>query len=269
MKQISKENYCKISALIDKSYNCVQPQTVLSGENPGFVFADSSEKPNTALIFHKGEEGFYIVGDPNNQAFNSELLIFVEKELKKILKDYEISEFAYGGDSSSWDPILSNIFTNKRVESCIQRVYTNRSLKQYKDSLEEGYELVEVCKNTFELSYSNLNFLEDEIMQWWDSIDDFTKFAFGYLAVKNNEIAGFCLSGGKNDKLHAINIATAENHRKKGIATSLASVMLNRLYSEGLEAYWECTDDNIGSIALAEKFSFNLNFKYNLYWFDL
>ena len=48
----------------------IEINAVLNGINPGWVFVNEQINPKTALLWSRGIEGFYFIGEPDNDQFN-------------------------------------------------------------------------------------------------------------------------------------------------------------------------------------------------------
>ena len=65
--ELKKERFGSIKDIVHKQWDNIEIMAVLSGINTGWVFVDSLETPATALLWSKGIEGFYFIGNPDNR----------------------------------------------------------------------------------------------------------------------------------------------------------------------------------------------------------
>lgn len=78
--KLPKEHYYKINKLLvsphEKNENVLN--AVISGMNQGVVYVDQIEKPRTAIVYAVGLV-YFLLGDPENESFNSRLSEFISK----------------------------------------------------------------------------------------------------------------------------------------------------------------------------------------------
>ena len=68
---------------------------------------------------------------------------------------------------------------------------------------------------------------------------------------------------------YELGVATVPQHRRGGLATLAASACVDHCDENGLTPHWHCWNDNLGSIAVAEKIGFEKPTIYYAYKFDL
>ena len=71
--ELKVENYKNVMKIINKNYIGVEPQSVIAGINPGFIYSDSQTNPTMAMVFHQGEGGFFFMGDIVSLCLNTML----------------------------------------------------------------------------------------------------------------------------------------------------------------------------------------------------
>lgn len=156
--------------------------SILQGNNYGWVFGDNSKKPQSAVIWSRAE-GFYFIGACNNHDFNE----FLEELLEKIIKprafELGMKSFEYSFVEPGWEESLKRVFKGKNLKNDFQRVYKLYSYEEEKIApydLKEGFELREVTKEIFTESLNNLEFIKNDIIQYWGSKDKFFEIGKGY-----------------------------------------------------------------------------------------
>lgn len=107
---LSKDNYYTVKPLVREGFFSVQLETVIDSSNPGFIYVDSVESPRNGLVFHKGECGFYCIGDSRNEEFHQYLKESLP-ELKQKLAEYDLDEFQISGDSPAWNSVFDVLFS--------------------------------------------------------------------------------------------------------------------------------------------------------------
>ncbi len=268
MYKLDVKDYYKIENIIDDSFISVQLMSVINGSNCGVIYTDSPQLPETALIFHQGEEGFYFVGDPDNDNFNRSLIPFVEKN-RDLFNNIE--EFEFSGDSKQWDVKFREIFKHCELWESTQRIYLHSDKDPVKEyPLNSDFQIRRINRELFNNKMiRNLSFISDEIDQWWNSRDDYFSHNHGFSVIHEDEIIARCLLDSRTDLQKAIGIAVDKRFRKRGIAAAIASRMINDIISSGFEVYWECMNENLPSRKTAEKCGMHLEFTYQLFGFPL
>ncbi|MDF2547692.1 MAG: hypothetical protein K0R93_2590 [Anaerosolibacter sp.] len=244
IEELSKDRYYKIDNLI-RNNKFPEAASVILKNNPGWVFVDNIDDPKSALIFSKGMGGFYLLGDDTNVQFKNELLSFIEGVVYSRLNNIGISWIEISGVSEEWNRIIEEVFFSKNSGKDKQLVYKLKNEISVSGGNIEN--IMQVGKNTFDLKISNLDFLKNEIHQFWGSIENFLNKGICNYYLIENEIVSICYSGLVKDNIHTMGIETLENHRRKGYGYKVAKVFLNECKMKGIEPHWDCSEDNDGS----------------------
>lgn len=264
IEELSQARYYKIDNLI-RNNKFPEVTSVIKKNNPGWVFVDNIDEPKSALIFCKGMGGFYLLGDYTNIQFKNELLSFVERVVYSRLNSIGISWIEISGVSEEWNRIIEEVFLSKNLGKDKQLVYKLKS--EISVSVGNIENIMQVDKNTFNLKISNIDFLRNEIEQFWGSIENFLNKGICNYCLVENEIVSICYSGLVKDNIHTIGIETLEKHRRKGYGYKVAKMFLNECKIKNIEPHWDCSEDNDGSIFMAEKLGFEKEYEYTCYWY--
>lgn len=73
--------FSKESHLLNGELINLEIKAVVEGYNPGWVFVDNIENPETAMVWSKGIKGFYFIGDANNSDFNNNVNLYIDEEI--------------------------------------------------------------------------------------------------------------------------------------------------------------------------------------------
>ena len=120
-------------------------------------------------------------------------------------------------------------------------------------------------KNTAE----NIAFVNDKILNYWESFETFNAKGYGYCLLVDNVVASLAITGWTAGNVYAISIETENIYRCKGYAKICASSLLNCYLQKGYVSHWECETDNIASAKLAESLGFVKLNNYLVYGFKL
>lgn len=270
--EIKKENFHSIYSLLDDSMDNIEIKAVIEGNNPGWIFVDSIELPRTAMVWSKGIEGFYFVGDKNNTQFNNYINDFIDKEIKERAIKENLDCFEFSGETEEWCSVFEEIFKNTQLKKSRQYIYKFKpdSWNDYKKrKLKDGFILKKIDKELLkDENIENLEYLTSEILRWWDSCDDYQEKAFGYCIIFKNRIVNYCICDYVYDKTRPMGIDTLEEFRRNGLSQITTEAFVENCLQNELNPFWECMESNIPSRTLAEKLKFTRSRIYTLYEFS-
>ena len=272
IKELSKENYLHIKHFMDGQFINLEIRSVAIGPNPGCIFVDDLDNPKTALVWSKGIEGFYFIGDEENPAFNDHINQFIDDVITPRASHLNYNRFEFSGTSPEWDETIEKIFAHRGLERSKQYVYKNKNLKDsIKDKLEleQGYQINEIRPEVLTSELDNLDFLKSNILAWWDSVNDFFDHGIGYFIVNNNSIVASCMTSFMDQNSMESHIETLKEHRRKGLARKGVNQFLKYCLEHDYEPYWDCMETNAGSRAVATSLGYQKDFEYRLYNFKL
>ena len=86
---------------------------------------------------------------------------------------------------------------------------------------------------------------------------------FGFIAKQNGEIAGECYIIAIGDEMGEIAIFTSEKYRGQGVASLIASVVLEECLNRKLTPVLSCDASNIASFKTAVKLEFEIKRYFN------
>lgn len=269
--EIKKDRFRTIHNLLDYRMDNIEIKAVIDGINPGWIFVDSIESPSTAMVWSKGIQGFYFVGNENNIEFNNYLNEFIDKEIRPRALREKLNRFEFSGETEKWDAVLERIFENRSLNKSRQFQYRFKydAWDSYtKRKLEDNFTLKQIDIELLnDPDIKNLEFLSSEINRWWDSYEDYLDKTFGYCIVYENTIANYCITNFVYKDVHTMGIETLEDFRRKGLSQVTTEAYVENCIKSGLSPYWECMESNLASRSLTEKLGFYRNYIYTLYAF--
>lgn len=247
---------------------------VVAGNNAGRVWTDSLDNPVSALVWSEGLEAFQFMGSALNEEFNHNIKSLIEGIILPFLAAKNMDCFEFSFDEEAWVPLITKALSDKDIKADWQRVYKSKVGSQIDGVIElpNSYSLYRIDSgfvSSLENSkiVRNQEFLIDYIVQFWGTVDNFLSSGHGYVAVSEDEIVSFSLTSFLFDKTFSIGVETLEQHRRKGIAGKLTSILLKDLNEKGYNIWWDCMDSNIASQKTAECSGLVLDHKYKVYWF--
>ena len=114
-------------------------------------------------------------------------------------------------------------------------------------------------------SLINMALLIEDISDWWSTIDNFFNKGFGFTAIYEDQICGWCYSVCVLEKRAEIYIETLENFRNRGIAYAMAWEMMNFCLENKYQPEWEAWEEKGFSIRIAKNLGYELDYTYNVY----
>lgn len=246
----------------------LEAKAVIEGVNPGRVFVDDIDLPNTGLIWLGNNDGFIFIGDEKNEGFNNELNNFIDKIIIPEAMKVGLNWFEGIGNHRKWNATIEKVLKSRKLGSWNQRVYTLQKDDckcNYELATEQGYKVVKICKTLFEnndYSIKNIELLHSQILEFWSSPETFFSVGIGYCMIYKDEIVSICFSGFVVGNVHAVAIETIEGHRGKKLAQKLAKSFVTDCLNNNIVPYWDCMESNKPSIAVAENIGFKNVFNY-------
>jgi GNAT superfamily N-acetyltransferase len=102
----------------------------------------------------------------------------------------------------------------------------------------------------------------------WTSIDDFLARGLGFALLAGDEIASVCLSVFACQASLEIDVHTAKNYRRRGLAVITAAAFIEACLLRGQLPNWECFWENEPSAGLAGKLGFTAQPDYPVYFWE-
>ena len=268
MIELSKEQYHCVRDLFPIQEGYIEPKAVIELNNPGWVFADSTTQPETALIWTQGNVGFYFLGTFDSQCTEN-LNRVIDTIIIPRLASKEIEYFEFSSIPPVTDADLENIFKSRKLYSWKQTVYQYRENKAVPSIIPHEGRLCDIKDVGKKYPVENMDFVNDKILNYWDSIDAFHAKANGYCIIIDNIAVSLAITGWIAGNTHEISIETVENYRRKGFAKICASALINCYLQKGYLPHWECETANIASAKLAQGFGFTKLNDYLCYGFKV
>jgi RimJ/RimL family protein N-acetyltransferase len=109
--------------------------------------------------------------------------------------------------------------------------------------------------------------LVEEILSEGPSVEYWLENGFGFSMMTGDKLVGWCLSEHNCGTRCEIGIEIDKEYRKQGVATVLASALVEHALAHGItEIGWHTYARNAGSIATARKVGFEKAQDYSVYY---
>lgn len=270
--EINKNDFYKCSNLLSEQGQ-LEVKAVVEGINPGRIFVDNIDSPNSGLVWLGNNDGFIFIGNEKNEVFNSQINSFIDTVIKPEAKKVGLTWFEAIGNHPKWNKIIEQMFEHRNVGSWNQRVYTlhkDNYIAKNEPALEQDYAVIKISKAFYEnndKAINNIEFLHAKILEYWPSPDQFFHKGTGYCTVHNNHIVSLCFSGFVVGNVHCVDIETLESYRGKKTAQKVAHSFVKDCLENDMIPYWDCMEGNKPSIAIAENIGFTKVLTYIGYEF--
>ncbi|MCA0983515.1 GNAT family N-acetyltransferase [Halobacillus yeomjeoni] len=271
--ELDKAAFHKCEPLINDEGH-LEVKAVIEGNNPGRVFVDCIDSPRTGLIWLGNHDGFFFIGDEENEVFNNQINEFLNGVIFPEAKKLGLSNFIAIGNHSKWEGTIEKVFVNREMQVSNQKVYTLST--NYKNNnvpfIQEDYKVLKIDKE-FYINESdvidNIGFLHSKISEFWSSPEDFFVMGLGYCIVHQNKIVSLCFSSFVAENVHALDIETIEDHRGNKLGQKAAHCVVNEMVREGIIPYWDCDEANKPSNAVAQNMGLQNHLNYLVYIFPM
>lgn len=232
-------------------------ESLLAGKSAGTILVDDPGQPHTALawtshrVFLGGhplssqEFARILTGLFANDQFPAEFGLYYPPAWETVIEVLGDDDFGKGSPL----PVPP-----KQVFCGLRHYYAGRA--HLRDGhLPEEFTLRPIDAPLLtETHLKNLFPLVDELKSERESVTTFLRNSFGFCALYGDEIAGWCTSEYNTGTRCEVGIATVEGYRRRGIATALASALIEHALANGYtEIGWHCWANNVGSVATARK----------------
>jgi RimJ/RimL family protein N-acetyltransferase len=268
MIELVKKDYAQAGPLFrDLEWNLIT-RAVLEGTSPGRIYVDRVEDPRTAFLC--SVEGYYLAGDDSNDAFNRSLNRLILRQLfaGDTVRRGE-TDVAISVHPDSWKEKMPVIFrgrgallTARRHYVCTARPYA------WQDRVPDG---VQVHRLDEELLRTPAVEVPEHVIKWmttnWGSVEEFLRRGFGVCTLRDRRVVSWSVADCVSGEACEIGIHTADEYRRRGLATLTAVAAVDYALSHGLrQVGWHCDEYNVGSIRVAENAGFTLERKYVQYY---
>jgi len=271
IKEIIKSEFEIIIPLLSKKKVNLEVKSIIKSINPGRIFVDSVDQPKSAMIWSDGQKGFYFIGDEKNIEFNQSLNDFIDFELKEKCIDLGLNRFEFSGETENWNPTFFEIFKHRDLNISKQMIFRieKKDWKDYSKRLNTTYyKLYKIDKSLIlNKKYRNTDFLIDEILRWWSSIEDFLEKSHGFCMIDHDTITNYSIGNFYFDQVMTIGIETLKKYRRKGLSQITCEAFIEECFKDNITIQWECMKENLPSYKLAEKMGFNKMSEYSLFSF--
>lgn len=269
--ELDKSQYERIYPILDKYGIKDYPvlTAIIDGNNRGKIFVDNIENPKTALVWAINCM-YYFIGDCANPEFNDYFDHFMTEKITPESLSIGASAFVCTLlHEEDWKDTVENFFKDKDLDIGYRQDFYFNKEKNYIKKIKDIPENCHIKKIDMDLILDDPDdIVREDICEFWYSVEEFLEKGVGFCVLEGERIVTSCFSCYAGRDGLDININTYdEEDRDKGYATLAASAFTDYCIANNIAFSWEAYDNNLASIALAEKLGFEKSKKYLCYEF--
>lgn len=272
IQELNQAEFYKCKTLLN-DVGHLEAKAVIEGNNPGRVFVDHLDAPKAGLIWLGNYDGFFFIGDEENELFHQEINDFMDTTIIPEARQLNLTNFIVIGNHSRWDKTIEKFFAHRHMQKFNQNVYRLEHHKEHDEPpIKRDYHVMKITKDLFlnqKNSIENIGFLHSKIAGFWSSTEDFFDKGIGYSVINQNKIVSLCFSGFVAGNVHGLDMETIKEHQGNKLGQMAASSVVDECVSKGMIPYWDCEEANKPSNAIAKKIGLEKSFSYNVYLFPI
>lgn len=217
----------------------------------GNIFINNIEKPTLAVVIE--DNSIYFGGEDNDINEYYQVIDFFKSTILKKMNNEDLYYVVLKYTSDLWGELL--------IEK-LNPIKATRFLYQHDlndiPSLEENnrVKIAEISSEILNSNVENINYLKDEIIKMWGSIETFIEDGFGYCALNNKELITWVTSEYMSKHQCGIGIETIEKYQKQGLGSLATTYLLKKCKELNITPHWDCWEKNVPSSKIANKVGF-------------
>ncbi len=245
---------------------------VLDGVWPGDVYVDHPAQPRAALLVSYlaggGPAWCFLVGDAQDSAFNRKLN-------QAIFQDGVLGETTtmclFTCDPADWGGRLGEVGAPRQPAPMARRHYVaTRLAYDWRNRLPENIEVRAMDASLLTSDALVLPEPVQETLKNWASNTQPAWRDFGWVAVRQGQVVAWAtvdfVTAGSGD----LGFETLPAFQRQGLGSAVAAAAIEHGLAIGLKTiHWTCMQDNLASIATAEKLGLRRERDYAMYVFAM
>ncbi|NHK32983.1 MAG: GNAT family N-acetyltransferase [Asgard group archaeon] len=262
MIELQLEEFEKVRELfteVEYNLNCM---VVIAGINPGRIWVDSKEKPTSGFLIDNSWT-YFLAGNPNNYEFNTSIGKLLKDEIFPKVENLEkmnFGEWLINFENKDWFDKIENEFAIKdpiALERCYY-VFDKLLIPDWRTQIPKGFAMRRIDTSLLkDEKLENIEEIKGWIKSQYGSEEKFLEEGLGFCLIEGKKtIASWCLSEWAMESKIEIGIITAQNYRRKGLATLCTAATVELCQEKGYEIGWHTNQENVASCRLAEKVGF-------------
>ncbi|MGB1286441.1 MAG: GNAT family N-acetyltransferase, partial [Aggregatilineales bacterium] len=208
--------------------------SLIAGDSPGLLLVDDPDNPASAMAITGAR--VYLAGDTDNGAFNQGIGEFVINEFIPMSQAAQQDAFVLYYAPNAWaaqrDILFPGLFPV--ADERLNFVITEQKHPDWREMLPEDIEIVAV-HHIINSDRTHIERLRHAIRSEYPSITDFLGQGFGYCAIKDDDLLGWCLSEYNLPERCEIGIEVLEAYQQSNISTALCAAAIEHALSNEIQ----------------------------------
>lgn len=248
----------KISPTIKENRLTMVLEAVIEKRAKARLFTYQEEFNHLWFLWDQGNNVFYLSKDkgfisPSIKALKE----LISLEIREMALAQNSPYFSLKGLCKEATLILQEVF-QETITGEYDKLFYRYPLSTPPQMKLKGVDFFIINQDLFEEDLLNQDHVYEEIQSMWPSLHQFLEEGFGVAAVVNKEIVCWCTAEYVGISHCGIGIETVEEMQNRGIATNTAARFITLSLQKGFIPNWECWANNLSSVKVAEKLSFEL-----------
>ncbi len=263
MLELDPTEFSSVQPLLVGIKQKVMPNAICQGINPGRIFLDQHENPQTALIW--SPVGYYFLAGNPAQAKD---LTGTSRMLTEIFVPASQATGETGfiliPSDPAWKEYFAALLPGRDVIEIYRRPFAFdpaqfTAKKHWRERIPEGFRIQPLNAALAE---------QVGVLASWASVDDFLQNGLGFALLAGDEIASASYSIFASRTHLEIDVHTDEKYQRRGFAMLAASAFIEECLKRGQQPNWECFWENEPSTTLAARLGFSAEADYPVWFWE-
>lgn len=267
MQILEPEHYHRARPLFERLEIHLAVRAILEGTVDALIYVDDPRAPRVA--FTRTGHRFYLVGTPDNAAFNAALRHHLLDTVYPAAKAAGDLMFVLYYVPDAWAAAVPDLLRDKAPMPDMRHYYEFQGpCSDLQIHLPDGFTLHPVDQNLLSnTNLENIEALREELCSERASVDEFLEKSFGVCVRHGDILVGWCLSEYNSGDRCEVGIETVEGYRRRGLATTMTAALIEVAFARGVTRIgWHCWASNTGSVATARSAGFELVSEYPVFF---
>lgn len=254
--ELSPEQFHLARPLFAATHYGVLAAGTLEGGHPGRVFVDDPARPRAGLLCTRVGY-FFLAGEPDTAGLGWLLSIFTGELIPRQKAESENPEALLFFDPPALGDALLDRFAAVRPVRIFKKRHifpaeNAARLRGWQDRLPDGLCVAPYSRELLAAQPA----LAEEPALFYGSCNAFLQRSLGVCILDGDVPACSCSGVFTGNGEIEISIHTAEDYRRRGLATLAAAAFIEACLERGLRPIWGCWPENAPSMLLARKLGF-------------
>jgi len=267
LDELQKDRRHEASDALSPLKNHAAVGSILNGLTDSRVFVDNRDHPKCSLTWTKSR--IYLSGKLSGEAAQRAAET-IRNKIEHDSKRRGARRFILYYDAKIPLTGLLQLLDGVKARPDAKNYYElDVGTREWSEVGIDGYRLEVIDRRFLDSSYENLDKVREEMCSERGSVEEFLEKSVGVCGVAGDEVASWCMSEYNHGDRYEIGIATAEKHRRQGLATATADALMRLCLGRGFSRVgWHCWNRNTPSNRTAQGLGFTLVESYPVFFLE-